>query len=142
MRLPRKRRGKFNSPEYVAWGNMISRCINPRHPNFHRYGGRGVTVCERWRSFEAFLADMGERPPGMSLDRKDNDRGYEPGNCRWADRKTQAENSSRPRAVVDSNGRVYSSLIMASREQRIAYQGIRKAIRRGTKAAGLRWAYA
>lgn len=81
-RGPRKR-----NPEYDAWRGMQRRCYDSRRDDFHLYGGRGVTVCDRWReSFAAFLADMGPRPgPGYSLDRYPNNNGnYEPGNCRWA----------------------------------------------------------
>lgn len=72
---------------------MKQRCCNPNHPRFKDWGGRGIKVCDRWRdSFEAFLADMGRRPPGTTLDRKDNDGNYEPGNCRWATSEEQSMN--------------------------------------------------
>lgn len=78
--------------EYAIWMNMRQRCNNPRSRFYADYGGRGITVCERWGDFAAFLADMGERPDGKTLDRIDNDRGYEPTNCRWATTVEQARN--------------------------------------------------
>jgi hypothetical protein len=70
--------------EYYVWRQMFSRCYCPAHVSFHNYGGRGITVCKRWRSFANFLADMGDRPEGLQLDRINNCKGYSPKNCRWA----------------------------------------------------------
>jgi hypothetical protein len=84
------------STTYQSWMCMKQRCLNPKNTAFDRYGGRGITVCDRWRdSFENFLADMGERPEGMTLDRINPDGNYEPLNCRWADATTQARNKSK-----------------------------------------------
>ena len=84
------------SPTYATWLCMVQRCTRENWHAYHRYGGRGVTVCERWASsFENFLADMGERPDGMTLDRINVDGHYEPGNCRWATAQEQARNKAR-----------------------------------------------
>lgn len=86
--------GLGKTPEYRAWQGMKDRCSNKNKPNYHRYGGRGIKVCDIWRlSFTRFLYDMGKRPsPKHSLDRIDNDGNYEPGNCRWTTIEVQANN--------------------------------------------------
>lgn len=80
------------SPEYHSWASMMTRCYNPTREYFHLYGGRGITVCDRWKTFTNFLADMGARPEGKSLDRIDVNGNYEPENCRWATAKEQRDN--------------------------------------------------
>ena len=93
----RFKHGWSHSRTAQSWYNMKYRCYDPKHERFADYGGRGITVCDRWRnSFENFLADMGERPPRTSLDRREVDGNYEPGNCRWATPAEQRQNQ-RPR---------------------------------------------
>lgn len=84
-------RGK-RTPTYNSWRAMIYRCTYDRHPFYPSYGGRGITVCPQWRTFTNFLADMGTRPAGMTLERLDVDGNYEPGNVQWADAYTQRWN--------------------------------------------------
>lgn len=80
------------SLEYNSWRGMIQRCTNPLHQHFKYYGGRGVTVCKRWLKFSNFIQDMGKRPAGTTIERKDNQKGYFPSNCKWASRAEQQKN--------------------------------------------------
>ena len=93
-------RGAQETPGYRSWTNMKGRCQNPKHDSYYKYGERGITVCERWDDFDNFLDDIGERPPGMQVDRIDVDGNYEPKNSRWA---TEWQQDINRRAVRDSD---------------------------------------
>lgn len=92
--------GMHGSRVYNIWHGMRQRCGNPKHPSYHRYGGRGIKVCKRWHKFEYFLADMGRPPDGYELERNDNDDGYSPKNCRWASHSDQMNNRSTNRKLT------------------------------------------
>lgn len=102
-RLSARRRthGKSLTHEYKVWEQMIQRCYNTNNPRYPEWGGRGIVVCDRWRhSFENFFVDMGACPPGMTIERKDNFKDYEPGNCVWSTRKVQANNRRSNRLLM------------------------------------------
>lgn len=97
----RKIGGLSTHHDYGRWCQMIKRCYDPNHKGYRNYGGRGITVCDKWRSsFAAFLQDMGPSPAGMTLERLDNDKGYSPENCRWATRQEQTENKRNNRMMI------------------------------------------
>lgn len=100
--IRRQYHGKVKTPEYNSWRGMIERCERKAHRGYADYGGRGIKVCDRWRnSFPAFLADMGAKPgPGYSIERRENAKGYEPGNCFWATRKEQNRNKRNNRLIT------------------------------------------
>lgn len=87
--------GRVKTPTYKCWENMIQRCTNPNRDGYENYGGRGISVCERWMVFDNFLEDMGEKPEGLQIDRIDNDGNYEPDNCHWV---TVSENMKNRRS--------------------------------------------
>jgi hypothetical protein len=87
------RHNAYGTPIYQTWISMIQRCRNQKNKSFKHYGGRGIIVCERWKTAANFIEDMGPRPEGMTLERINNDRGYEPGNCKWASPAEQTRNN-------------------------------------------------
>lgn len=88
-------RRKQQTPEYMIWGAMIQRATNKDNARWEDWGGRGIKVCERWLDFKNFIADMGPRPPGLTLERRDNDKDYSPENCYWATWSEQNKNKRR-----------------------------------------------
>ena len=137
--------GGYGTVTYSRWENMKARCL-PTNKRADRYYDRGIRVCDRWAaSFEAFREDMGECPEGMELDRIDNDRGYEPGNCRWATRSQQMRNQSKTRGPSEFLG-VYASRNGKRWRAQVLQSNPRKAICLGTfdtqelaRAAVLAW---
>lgn len=100
----RRKHGASDTPAYNRWKSMVGRCTLKSHKSYPRYGGRGISVCDRWLSYENFLSDMGACPgPGYTIERKDNDLGYGPKNCIWATRTVQNRNTSSNR-LIDYQG--------------------------------------
>jgi hypothetical protein len=123
--------GLTRTPEHKSWAGMIQRCTNPNEHCYPRYGGRGITYCERWNSFENFYADLGPRPTpkkAYSLDRINVNGNYEPGNCRWATIKQQARNK-RTNATVIIDGKPITILEVAEKYN-IAYSALYQRIKK------------
>jgi hypothetical protein len=115
--------GMSQTSIYRRWNAMLLRCEDSSHPSYHHYAGRGIRVCARWHRFEDFYADVGDPPPRMSLDRIDVNRGYEPGNVRWASGSTQAKNKrSHKEVVIESLSIVEVEAILAAK--RTAHLGV------------------
>lgn len=97
--------GYDNTPTHFTWRTMHARCSNPKHHNFKHYGARGVSVCERWKKFENFLEDMGEKPKGHQIDPINNNGNYEPTNCRWVTPKINSNNrrNSKPTEPIQQS---------------------------------------
>jgi hypothetical protein len=117
-------------PEYKIWSGIVQRCTNPKRENYPKYGGRGIKLCERWRVFANFYADMGARPsPDHSIDRTDTDGDYAPENCRWATSKEQA-NNGRHNRWIELNGE-RKTMKQWSEHLGINYYTLADRIRRG-----------
>ncbi len=111
--------GGYGTPEYKSWCAMIQRCLNPNNEAYSRYGGAGIKICDRWRSFPNFLADMGARPRKHCLERTNNLAGYNPSNCRWATMKEQS-NNKRTNRLIEHDGLI---LTVAQWGDRLGIQG-------------------
>lgn len=134
---PNYRHGLAGTRVYRIWGNVLSRCTNPNVPAYDRYGARGVTVCDRWLTFENFLADMGQPPSAdHTIEREDNMRGYEPGNCVWLHKSLQAQH--RDYCVDVTIGGVTKNRSVWCREYGIALSTVRNRVQR----SGWTWAQA
>lgn len=99
IRHGHSRRGLI-TPTYQSWSNMLRRCGDSRNAKYSQYGGRGIVICEQWLMFDNFLADMGEKPKNMTLERIDVNGNYEPRNCKWASMKEQANNKTNNRLIT------------------------------------------
>ena len=132
---------------YSTWMNIKSRCNDPNDPAYSTYGGRGITVCARWldgddakTAFECFLDDVGERPPGTSIDRTDNNKGYQPDNIRWASQIDQARNRRSNRPVIRGDGARFSTMKEAAEVSGCRWWDIKKCLEgRANFAASFTW---
>jgi hypothetical protein len=136
--------GYGKTPTYSSWVNMRTRCENPKATQWKWYGARGVTVCERWKTFGLFLEDMGERPSKKhTLDRIDGAKGYEPGNVQWSLQTEQCRNRRSTRSVLRGDGILYRSMAEAAEDINGTIGGIWTVCNGGAKRhRGYGWSYA
>jgi hypothetical protein len=131
-----KPHGMTDTKTWISWKEMIRRCYNKNNDRYSSYGGRGIIVCERWlASFVAFYDDMGERPEGKTLDRKDNNGNYEPANCKWSTASEQQQNT-RKNKLWEINGVVYRGVVEASSALGISPEKLRGLLRRKRNPIG------
>lgn len=129
----RAKHNQHGTKLYRVWGQMIQRCTNPNHDSYHNYGGRGITVCDDWKDFEIFALEMGEDwKEGLTLDRKDNDKGYSKENCEWVTRSEQLKNR-RPRSEWKNSGKRPAQLIVQTPKGEMP-------LRRAAEVYGVHWA--
>lgn len=124
--------GKYGTSTHRIWGAMLQRCRNPKDRHYKQYGGRGISVCERWNDFVNFIADMGERPPCLTIERINNDGHYEPSNCRWATRSEQ-QNNRRTNHRITAFGKT-QTMAQWSREFGINSKTLERRLRCGMPA--------
>ncbi len=125
----RTKHGMYRTRVYRIWAGMKQRCENPNNTAYHRYGGRGIKVCDRWQDFDNFLSDMGDPYDWQSLDRLDNDGDYEPGNCRWATTQEQ-QNNLRSNRLFTHDGKT-QTLAQWARDLGIAYHVLKYRLNNG-----------
>ncbi len=123
--------GMTNTPTYNSWSKMKQRCSDKSEKMYYAYGGRGITVCDEWHDFSAFLNDMGVRPEGYELDRIDTEKGYYKGNCRWIDRATNMRNRRNTRKC-NINGEVLTLMQMSERYN-LTYELLKTRWRKGDR---------
>jgi hypothetical protein len=121
--------GLCDSGAYQTWKSVLSRCLNPNYTAYKDYGGRDITVCDKWLTFEGFYEDMGKRPNGLTIDRIDNDKGYSKENCKWATKETQA-NNRRSNVILEYNGKKMT-IAQWAREIGVTKGALKSRIERG-----------
>lgn len=114
--------GAWNHPLYKSWWHMIQRCQNPKDPAYKNYGARGISVCKEWQDVRVFIADMGERPPGGSLERRENSKGYSPENCIWASVTEQARNRRNVKLTTESAARMRDRRAQGATRKQLAIE--------------------